>query len=181
MAYRRKFRVLVIALENSHLSRREGQPVPDSVESAAERFHCQAYRITMSGQCCANTFNTVRTTKAENRTACIGCPAGQARAELLGAISPLKCPVFKHGAPCGKQVEEGKTYCSAHRLHSKVIENQKIKKRGPRVDWDSPGIIARLRSTPALQMAEELGVSITTIRKICTQKGITPPKKKRNQ
>lgn len=133
----------------------------------------------MSGSCCATTFNVVRETKAENRDACIGCPAGAARAELTGLLKSLECRVLnKDGTPCARPVESGKRYCSQHRLHSKSIESAKFGRK-PKVDWESTDILNRMRTTPVVKLALELDVSVSSVRKYCTKKGIKPPKKEK--
>lgn len=103
------------------ITRREGQPVPETLEEAQAVFRCQAYLIVMKGEGCARTHAIARETRAENRDACIACPAGAARARILGAVGPLKCAAMWRGKPCGATAEEGKLHCEAHRLGPAAI------------------------------------------------------------
>lgn len=112
------------------LTRREGQPVPDTLEAATAPFHCQAYVITMRGRACARTHVVARETRAENRDACIACPAGAARARLLGGDGPLKCAAVIRGSLAGRWRRTGKLHCSLHRLHRAAAKASRRTKAG---------------------------------------------------
>jgi hypothetical protein len=86
------------------------EPIPSTPEAAAEAFRCGALACTLSGQACgrrhAQTMargGAERWSHAGNggrRDACVRCPAGAARVELLGIDAGRKwAPPVKSARP----------------------------------------------------------------------------------
>ena len=63
---------------------RRNESVPETAEDAAARFRCCAYLCTMTGTYCRDQHVAATVSKSPQRDACIDCPAGAARARLLG-------------------------------------------------------------------------------------------------
>jgi len=66
--------------------RREGQKVPRNSNEAAPAFGCMAYGIELRGVACGLRHTEAKKTMAKESAACIGCPAGIARARILGVV-----------------------------------------------------------------------------------------------
>ena len=101
-------------------TRRENQPIPTTADAAAARFKCEAYLCTMDGAKCRDQHVHAAEFKPMHRDACIDCPAGEARAILLGkgaggsgqaAICTAKTA---KGGPCAHAPVEG-GLCHIHR------------------------------------------------------------------
>lgn len=101
-------------------NRRQNQEIPSTATAAAQRFKCEAYLITMDGERCRDTHVHAAKFKPMNRDACIDCPAGAARAILLGsgvgeAGQPAICTARTvKGLPCAHPPVEG-GLCHIHR------------------------------------------------------------------
>lgn len=86
--------------------RRDVQPIPTDADGAAVKFVCGVYRCAMSGLTCRDYHVHAVEFRPENREACIDCPAGIARAKLLGMRGatfnrPEMCQgKTAKGAPC---------------------------------------------------------------------------------
>ena len=100
------------------LARRQNQAVPATPEAAAARFKCEAYLCTMEGTKCRDQHVHAAEFKPMNRDACIDCPAGQARAKLLGrgaAAAASSCTArTAAGHPCANPAVDG-GLCHTHR------------------------------------------------------------------
>ena len=121
-------------------ARRENQPVPATAESAAARFKCEAYLCTMSGNTCRDQHLHAVEFRPENRDACIACPAGAARARLLGvgnaAVNRVACAgKTAKGAPCPNVVTEGATAGLCHGCNGNArghVTQAATKEKAPR-------------------------------------------------
>lgn len=96
------------------LVRREGQPVPQSADEAHLTFQCQAYLCRMTGGACAKQHLNAKAKGDQKRDACISCPAGAARAQLLGmgGDGTVRCAGRKaYGAQCEAIIPAGFVHC----------------------------------------------------------------------
>lgn len=100
--------------------RRQNQEIPATATAAALRFKCEAYLCTLDGEKCRDQHVHAAKFKPMNRDACIDCPAGAARAILLGsgageAGQPAICTARTvKGLPCAHPPVEG-GLCHIHR------------------------------------------------------------------
>lgn len=101
-------------------TRRENQPIPTTADAAAARFKCEAYLCTMDGAKCRDQHVHAAEFKPANRDACIDCPAGEARAILLGkgaggsGQAAICTARTAKGGPCSHAPVEG-GLCHIHR------------------------------------------------------------------
>lgn len=63
--------------------RRDTQPIPQTSLQAARAFDCAAYLTRIGGVACAKRHAFAEKTLGREDAACIGCPAGVARARIL--------------------------------------------------------------------------------------------------
>jgi hypothetical protein len=97
------------------IERRAGQPVPETVEQAQERFRCDGLLATISGRQCGMMHSQARKTgDSLHLHVCVNCPAGMARAALLDIGEPL-CSALVLGNPCGLPGAHGSRFCQKHR------------------------------------------------------------------
>lgn len=97
------------------IERRAGQPVPETVEQAQERFRCDGLLATISGRQCGMMHSQARKTgDSLHLHVCVNCPAGMARAALLDIGEPL-CSALVLGNPCGLPTAPGSRFCQKHR------------------------------------------------------------------
>lgn len=119
-------------------TRRENQPIPTTADAAAARFKCEAYLCTMEGVRCRDQHVHAAEFKPMHRDACIDCPAGEARAILLGrgggevGKSAICREQTNKGQPCANPpVEDG--LCRIHRPRGAKKETVQMpaKKKAP--------------------------------------------------
>lgn len=118
------------------IERRAGQPVPETTEQAAERFRCEGLLATISGRQCGMMHSQARKTGAHlNLHVCVDCPAGMARAALLGIGEPV-CAALVAGKPCGLPGANGSRFCKKHRsagahMHQRLGQRPVFASGGP--------------------------------------------------
>lgn len=146
-------------------TRRENQPIPTTADAAAARFKCEAYLCTMDGAKCRDQHVHAAEFKPMHRDACIDCPAGEARAILLGkgaggsgqaAICTAKTA---KGGPCAHAPVEG-GLCHVHR--GAYAKKERTVKKTPQAPVKAAGKnrLPRLpRETDASHAAAEANVA----------------------
>lgn len=169
------------------LERRAGQPVPTTQAEASARFKCEAYLCTMDGARCRDQHVHAAEFRPLNRDACIDCPAGAARAILLGSGgSQGRAAICQHrmagGRPCANPpASDG--LCHIHRGAAASAKRRTMKTETEKtttettrkcgsnagIDWDNE---PRLGKVHPVELAKILGVTATAVRSAAARRGI---------